>query len=335
MDDITLKQYGQDDAMVWDKFIFEKAVNATFLQSRRFLNYHPEGRFIDKSYIFYEGKGNIVALCPAAVVKDNNEKCFISHPGSTFGGLIFDRKHYNAENIIEVINVLENQLVSEHFSCIDVRITPEIFSKKSPAVLEYCLYYKGYNVLDELNTYIDYAKYNKNILNELSNGKRGHIRNCLKAGLVLKELSDSYELENFYNILCTSLKKYNTLPVHTLDELIEFKNYRLKDECGFFGVCEDNGRGKMVAGGMMFYFTNINVAHTQYLAALPEYSKLSPMSFLYYSIIKEMRDRGFDKISFGISTENKGKTLNIGLTNSKEAYGGEHCVNRTYVKKLE
>ena len=31
----------------WDKFIAEKSINGTFLQSRRFFNYHPAGRFKD------------------------------------------------------------------------------------------------------------------------------------------------------------------------------------------------------------------------------------------------------------------------------------------------
>ena len=30
----------------WDEFI-NNSINGTFLQSRRFLNYHPEGRFVD------------------------------------------------------------------------------------------------------------------------------------------------------------------------------------------------------------------------------------------------------------------------------------------------
>ena len=35
----------------WDKFIAEKSINGTFLQSRRFFNYHPAGRFKDVSLV--------------------------------------------------------------------------------------------------------------------------------------------------------------------------------------------------------------------------------------------------------------------------------------------
>ena len=40
----------------WDKFIDEKSINGTFLQSRRFINYHPEGRFKDASLVIYNEK---------------------------------------------------------------------------------------------------------------------------------------------------------------------------------------------------------------------------------------------------------------------------------------
>ena len=45
----------------WDNFIDERSVNGTFLVSRRFLNYHPEGRFKDVSLIIYNEKNNIAA----------------------------------------------------------------------------------------------------------------------------------------------------------------------------------------------------------------------------------------------------------------------------------
>lgn len=43
----------------WDKFITEKSINGTFLQSRRFFNYHPAGRFKDVSLVVYNEKNNI------------------------------------------------------------------------------------------------------------------------------------------------------------------------------------------------------------------------------------------------------------------------------------
>lgn len=59
----------------WDYFVENESMNGTFLQTRRFLLYHPEERFEDCSLLFEE-KGNLVAVCPACVVKEEGKKYF-------------------------------------------------------------------------------------------------------------------------------------------------------------------------------------------------------------------------------------------------------------------
>lgn len=76
----------------WDKFITEKSINGTFLQSRRFFNYHPAGRFKDVSLVVYNEKNNIAALIPACELEQDGKKVFFSHKGTTFG-----RYHYRQE----------------------------------------------------------------------------------------------------------------------------------------------------------------------------------------------------------------------------------------------
>lgn len=42
MVDIRIEKYRAEYEKQWDQFIQEKSVNGTFLQERRFLNYHRE-----------------------------------------------------------------------------------------------------------------------------------------------------------------------------------------------------------------------------------------------------------------------------------------------------
>ena len=84
----------------WDKFITEKSINGTFLQSRRFFNYHPAGRFKDVSLVVYNEKNNIAALIPACELEQDGKKVFFSHKGTTFGGIIIDKKHHNAKHVV-------------------------------------------------------------------------------------------------------------------------------------------------------------------------------------------------------------------------------------------
>ena len=95
----------------------------------------------------------------------------------------------------------------------------------------------------------------------------------------------------------------------------------------FFGVYKDE---KMLAGSMMFYFDNIRVAHTQYLAARQAYGKLSPMTYMYYCMLQAMRQRDYRLVSWGTATENLGQYLNMGLITSKEDFGSSYCNNLTY-----
>ena len=330
MSDFIIKDYTEEYAEKWDSFIKGEAINGTFLHSRRFLNYHPKGRFTDASFIVFDRGGHIVAVCPACKKEEDGKRIFLSHGGSTYGGIVFNKRVYELDKVLNIIDLAEQKLSTDYDKII-MKITPALFSKEPSDLLEYALYYKGYGKFEELNSYIDFSDYDENITSNFAQGKRTKINNCLKERVYFKEIFSDDEIKEFYEILSITLSKYDKKPVHTVDELIEFKNQRLKDECAFFGIYTGD---KMIAGSMMFYFKNVGVAHTQYLCALPDYNKLSPMTFAYYSMIKDSMEKGYKKLSFGISTENNGLYINEGLTKSKEAFGGKHSVNRIYYKDI-
>ncbi len=69
----------------WDAFI-GSSNNGTFLQTRRYLNYHKD-RFTDVSLIIRNDKQRIVGVFPAAT-SSMDTSLVSSHPGITHGGLI-------------------------------------------------------------------------------------------------------------------------------------------------------------------------------------------------------------------------------------------------------
>ena len=71
----------------WDRFVMKGSANGTFQQTRRFLSYHPQGRFEDASLMVLDGQ-ELVAVCPAAAQMVGRSAMLRSHPGSTFGGLV-------------------------------------------------------------------------------------------------------------------------------------------------------------------------------------------------------------------------------------------------------
>lgn len=333
MNDNTLlvKLYDESWEKQWDDFVLNCSVNGTFLQTRRFLNYHPKERFVDVSHIVLDTKGRLVAVCPACLTVNDNKKTLFSHMGSTYGGIIIDEKWYKTHKVIEIIKALEKEWVNEGFNEVILKPTPDILSSKKQDLLDYCFYYLRYESKLELNLYVDITKCKENLLSGIAQGKRTNIHNCEKAGCVCRKLETREEIVSFHHLLRLTLQKYNKDPIHTVDELLEFKNKRLREECGFYGIFKED---KMLAGSMMFYFDKLKVAHAQYLCADPEYHTLSPMSYMYYAMLCEARKQGYEKLSWGIVTEDMGLYLNEGLTMSKEAFGSIYGVNHTYVKEI-
>ena len=59
-----IESYEKKYEQLWDDFVLNKSINGTFLQSRSFLNYHPEDRFEDCSLLIFNQKDNLAAVIP-------------------------------------------------------------------------------------------------------------------------------------------------------------------------------------------------------------------------------------------------------------------------------
>lgn len=327
--DMEIVRYTKEWEDRWDRFVMNRSVNGTFLQTRNFLNYHPVGRFEDASILCVQGS-NIVAVIPACATREDGKKCFFSHKGSTFGGIILDREKYNISTLDTVFSLLEKHYIQCGYKLAYIKDTSNVFSSIDLALSDYFFYKYGYSSINELSFYIDCAELSEDIVSTWTSGRRRDYRYSLQNGLVFKQLKSEKEIKDFYEILVENLALHNTGPVHTFDELIDLWKNRLSEIIDFYGVCHDE---KLIAGTMLFYF-NSDVLHTQYLAQRGEYANLFTMNFLDYNLIKLAKEKGYKKFSFGISTENRGKDLNMGLALFKEGFGTKFCNNRSYKKEL-
>ena len=327
--EVTIEKYDASKEVIWDKFVEQKSMNGTFLQTRNFLNYHGE-KFRDASLMFYMNS-NLVAVCPACEESRNGEKVFYSHHGSTYGGLVVATDIYKIEKILMLIDELEKFLKMRGYTKCVLKPTMKLLTQQNMELLDFCLYYKKYKEYRELNLYIDYQNYAEDTLQNLSHMKQRLVKKCIKAGVVLREITQPEEIKAFYNILEENLQKFHTKPVHTYEELLDLYYNRITENVRFYGAYLSE---ELVAGTMVFLFKKQKCAHTQYLAAAPQYHKMSPMSFVYYSIAKLYQEIGYKALSWGITTEHLGTEINMGLTNNKEAYGSSYLVNSIYEKKL-
>ena len=325
---MTIKLYNEGLSDEWDKFVLTCSVNGNFLQSRRFLSYHPEGRFSDSSLLYYDDKGNLRGVIPGAVRSVDGHREFVSHPGSTYGGIVLDAKTCSAKRLQKLIDELVFFLRQNGFDAADLRFPPDfMWSRQEASLVEYLLRLNGFSERVELTTYIDFSNYKEPVVSNFSQGKRTNVNNCKKRGLRLEILSTKEDVRALHGLLTANLKKHDAEPVHTVDEMWDLYASRLAGRTEMLGVFDGS---RLVAAGWLFLFENMKTAHTQYLCADEEYSTLSPMTYLYYSSIEYCKSKGYRYLSWGISTEESGSVLNWGLTESKEHFGSLHGVHRSF-----
>lgn len=329
--DISVVKYNDEFEQNWDLFIENESINGTFLQEWKFLNYHEKGRFEDCSLIFFDEK-KVVGVCPACVIYEEGKKIFYSHMGSTYGGIIICKEMLRVEKMKELLDAFEKYMKKENFSKCILKPSMDILCNYPQDILEFFMFFNKYKESKELNIYIDYSKYNTaDIISNLSKMKKRNIKKCLNAGFMLKKLIERNEIDEFHRILSANLLKYDRKPIHTVDELCDLKK-RLGSAIEFYGAFLDK---KLMAGTMVFLFENVKCAHTQYLAADPDYKQLNPMAFIYYKMIEVFAEQDYKYLSWGIATEHLGSDINYSLANNKEEFGSLHSINRIYEKDFD
>jgi len=324
---IIIEKYNEAYKKKWDKFVINDSMNGTFLQTRNFLDYHPKERFRDNSLLFLSGS-NILAVIPAHIKEDN---IFYSHMGSTYGGLVIGKKFCRIGYLDIIFEELEKYLEMNNIKEAVFKQTGNIYQNKSSDLLEYYFFLNGYTNSAEIGYYIDYKIYDDDIISNFTSSRRRDYRYSLKNNFTFKELVTDKEISLFYNVLCDNYSKFNKTPVHTLNELLDFKNNRLSDCIKFYGVYSDD---ELIAGGMIFLFGR-KVFHTQYLAVKQDKVNMFANEFLYKNLIETAKKDGFDMLSFGTSTLDGGKVLNRPLAQFKEGFGTSEYVNRTFRKMVK
>ncbi len=313
----------------WDEFMLKTSMNGTFMQTRKFIQYHQDRQFQDCSLCIRKGQ-ELVGAVFGCVLEESGEKVFYAHRGSTYGGITVSRKAYSATFADEMFREAEAFLRAEGFHRIYLRMVPLIYQRETTELLDYYLYKNGYTCYSELNYYLPLIRYREDLLKPFSSGKRRDYRYSLKNGLIFRPLTDEKGIEDFYRVLVLNHEKLGVPTIHSLPELIDLALVRLPDRVRGYGVYLED---RIIAGSLLYRFGE-KVVHTQYLASDENYLKLFPMDFLITHLIQEAVKKDLDYFTFGICTEDQGRYLNLGLSRFKEGFGAEFCINRSYEKRF-
>ncbi|WP_417701502.1 GNAT family N-acetyltransferase [Pseudophaeobacter sp.] len=304
-----IRPYSPADAEVWNRFV-QGAANATFLHDRGFMDYHAD-RFVDHSLII-EDNDKIIALLPASQAGDT----LVSHGGLTYGGLLVPPR-LPAATIVGIIEALQTYLAGQGLRSLIYKPSPHIFHTQPSEADLYALINAGARqVRADLGTAIPLQR-----RQPFSGGRKDGIRKARKAGLVARE---AYDFARFWGILTEVLgSRHDAAPTHSLDEMTLLAE-RFPDQIRLFGTFDGDS---MLAG--MLLFDCGRTVHAQYIAAAPEGRNSGALDLLVHHLLAEVFAKR-DWFSFGISTTNAGRELNVGLSRQKEMFGGHSVMFSQY-----
>lgn len=321
-----IKIYEEQYEKQWDNLVLNESSNGNFLQTRRFLNYHKKGKFIDHSLMFFKGE-QLVAVIPANLEDDG--KSLISHSGSTYGGMIIGQNFCSTSNYKWMFKEMMNHFREEGYNYVEIRTSNWLYKRNDNIneLLDYYFQLNGFFNRKEVGFFINLANIDENYETNYDSLKKRKLKIAGKYNLSFKELTTIEGIKEFYDVLANNMCKFGIVPVHTCEELIDFKFSRLRDEVFFYGVFYEE---HMIAGSMVFNFCSKKVFHTQYLCSRQDCLKLCPNEYLYTKLIKTAKDNGYRFLSFGTSTLEHGKVYNDSLGMYKEGFNTDSYVNTCY-----
>lgn len=311
---MEIRIYNPEYKSEWDSFV-RNSKNGTFLFYRDFMEYHSD-RFIDHSFMFYSDKG-LIGIVPGHL----NDRIYYTHNGLTYGGLIMS-EGITMTDVLSIFEHLTITLRNQGIIKIIYKAIPHIYHRQPAEEDLYALFrYKA--TLSErsisssilISNKMDYSKIRK----------RG-IKKAKDANL---EIAESDDISTFWKILNSNLeRKYNTKPVHSLDEISLLKK-RFPNEIKLFSATDQNG--ELLAGCLLFDMESI--AHIQYIAGTTKGKQCGAIDLLIDYIINVICS---DKIYFdyGTSTEDHGLYLNEKLIYQKEGFGARGIVYDIYTIDL-
>ena len=139
---ITVEKYMEDKCDKWEKFVLERSYNGTCLNTRNFISYHKNNKFIDHSLMFYKGS-ELIAIILACQIEEAGEKVFFSHMGTSYGGFVVADKFYNVKDVKDLFDVFEMYLKRERFTKVYIKQVPDIISSRQQDLIEYMYYYNA------------------------------------------------------------------------------------------------------------------------------------------------------------------------------------------------
>jgi hypothetical protein len=312
--------YAPAAAAAWDEFV-ARAPMAMLLHTRRYLSYHGE-RFRDVSLMLADERGRTIGVFPAALDPDD-DKCVISHPGVTYGGIVHDGG-LRGERLIEALELICRHYAQQGFTRLRYKAVPYIYQQTPASDDLYALFRMGARRYRcDLSSTIDLAA-----RAAPSERRRRGLKKALKAGVEIKEGAGF--IAPLWNVLEDNLaRKHDRKPVHTAEEIAQLRALFPTEIEFVVAVLE----GQVEAGVVLFL--SPRVVHSQYIASSVTGYELCALDAVLEHCIAQAQARQARYFDFGNSNEDEGRQLNAGLFNFKREFGAGSVVYEFYELDLK
>ncbi len=318
--DFTVEPFRKRDEELWDSFVGESA-NGTIFHTRRFLNYHPPDRFKDYSHIIRK-RGRLAGLFPAALTMRDGKSWVVSHAGTSYGGIVYDRT-MSVRDAYDMVQCLVTRFREDGYHRIRLTLPPLWYDIQPNHYIEFALLKSGFRYdIQELTSVVSLQALPESVQSAFGESTRRAIRKAQKSGIII-EFSD--DISGYYPILERNLSmRHNVTPTHTLAELTKLKSLypdKILLLAAFY-------RKKMI-GGIMPFICNRRTALAFYISNDMDFQHLRPVDCLMESLLQWAKDTGFLYVDFGTFTLKM--EPNWGLGKFKEKFGAKGAFRSTLI----
>lgn len=307
---LHLQRFRPEQADQWNAFVAASR-NGTFLLDRRYMDYHAD-RFHDHSLVVSDDNDQLTALLPA----NEHAGQLYSHAGLTYGGLVLGPRG-GAADTLAMLEAVRVYMGNNGLASLQYKTIPWIYHRQPAEDDRYALFRAGAR-LTRRDVLSVVARADRLRLQERRS--RG-VKAAIKSGVSVVESGD---YAAFWPLLSQNLQsRYGVDPVHCLDE-IERLHARFPDRIRLFTA----HHGDELLGGALIYESH-NVAHVQYISTSDAGRRMSALDLVFDSLLNGVyADKPY--FDFGISNEQAGQVLNVGLVAQKEGFGARSVVHDYY-----
>ena len=299
----SVERYTPDCKAKWDMFL-NTAKNATFLFRRDYMDYHRD-RFADHSLMVFCGN-KLVALLPANLAADGT---LISHEGLTYGGLVVSRPA-TLHDVLACFHACLRYLHEQRISRLLYKRIPGFYNTLPDDEVAYALFLLEARLYRRdcavVISQADRLPFQERRKRQIKKADRFNVR-------IVQETNYGTFWER---VLVPRLAaRHGVRPVHSVEEITLLASRFPDNIKQFSAYC-----GEDIVAGTTIYETP-SVAHAQYIAVTDQGQKIGALDYLFRWLIDECY-RSKQYIDLGICNEREGRSLNQGLQDWKEGFGG-------------